>query len=185
MPSTSLKQKGVMLPIALILLVVISILGIMAMRNATVGEQTINAVRTNAATRAAAEMGLRHCEAVVYEISDKPTIPLYAAEAAKIALKGKDGINILTGQNDANALWTVAANWKSTSAYRISMMTANSGFKNPPKCMIEKVKFASGEDGYLITSRGIGNEAEYDDSTGLVKSGAEIWLQSVLMPKTS
>ena len=51
--------------------------------------------------------------------------------------------------------------------------------------MIEKVKFASGEDGYLITSRGIGNEAEYDDSTGLVKSGAEIWLQSVLMPKTS
>ena len=56
-----------MLPIALILLVVISILGIMAMRNATVGEQTINAVRTNAATRAAAEMGLRHCEAVVYE----------------------------------------------------------------------------------------------------------------------
>ena len=177
------KQKGVVLPLALFMLVIISILGIMAMRNATVGEQTVNAVRTNAATRAAAEMGLRHCEAVVYEISDKPAVLLYTAEALKIASKDKDGTNILTGQTFEKGLWSVSANWQSASAYRISMTTANSGFTNPPKCMIEKVKFASGEDGYLITSRGIGNEAEYDDSTGKVKSGAEIWLQSVLMPK--
>ncbi len=183
MPNTCFKQKGVVLPIALILLVVISILGIMAMRNATIGEQTINAVRTNTATRAAAEMGLRYCEAVIYEITDAPAVKLRSADALKIGLKDKDGANILTGQTFDKGLWTVADNWKSTSGYRINMTTANSGFKNPPKCMIEKVKFASGEDGYLITSRGIGNEAEYSDTTGQVSSGAEIWLQSVLMPK--
>ncbi len=183
MPITCFKQKGVVLPIALILLVVISILGIMAMRNATIGEQTINAVRTNTATRAAAEMGLRYCEAVVYEITDAPAVKLHEAEALKIGQKGTDGA-VLTGETFDKGLWNVSANWKSSpGTYRISMTTANSGFKNPPKCMIEKVKFASGEDGYLITSRGIGNEAEYSDTTGQVSSGAEIWLQSVLMPK--
>jgi hypothetical protein len=47
--------------------------------------------------------------------------------------------------------------------------------------MIQKITNSSG-DAFLITARGIGNDAEYDAPTGKVKSGSEIWVQSVLTP---
>lgn len=178
--ATKFSQNGIVLPLTLILLVILSILGIMAMRNATVGSQTMNGVRSYTMAEMAAEVGLRYCEEVVKEQAVPSVPPKYTTEIAKIATVPVVSANDVT----TAAVWRLAANWGATGANRIVVNSATAvgnKFKYPPQCMIQKITNSSG-DAFLITARGIGNDAEYDLATGKVKSGSEIWVQSVLTP---
>jgi len=180
------SQNGIVLPLTLFLLVAISILGIMAMRNATIGAQTVNSVRSYTIAELAAEAGLRYCEEVAKE-SDSPSTPAkYTQEIAKIAT-----LNIGTCTTFADIMEAKkcgasanAASWKSSATTLISVPgTSDAGgkFTNPPQCMIERIA-GGGSPSYLITARGIGNEASHNSTTGRVTGGAEVWLQSVLTP---
>ena len=181
-------QHGIVLPLTLFLLVVISILGIMAMRNATTGAQTINSVRSYTVAELAAEAGLRYCEEVAKE-ADSPSSPAkYTAEIAKIHTPNTNGCKTFAEVMEAKNCGESAKpdSWKSSAATLIttpSNSDAGGKFSNPPQCMIEKISTAGGGSAsYLITARGIGNEAKYDGATGRVTGGAQVWLQSVLTP---
>ena len=183
-PVIAWTQRGIVLPLTLILLVILSLLGIMAMRNATVGSQTMNGVRSYTMAEMAAEAGLRYCEEIVKEQASPSSPAKYTAEIGKIATQARSGGVPITDANAQYAVWNLASNWGASSANRIVVSSTNSAgskFKYPPQCMIEKMTNSSG-DAFLITSRGIGNDADYDASTGKVKAGSEIWVQSVLTP---
>ena len=178
------QEAGVVLPLTLAFLVILSVLGIMAMRNATVGSETMNGVRSYTVAEMAAEAGLRYCEEVAKEAATPSSPPVYVAEIAKIATVGRTGNIPVKGQNDANGVWNAKASWAAAGTNRIVVSSANaagSKYKYPPQCIIEKMDNVIG-DAYLITARGIGNDAIYDANTGKVESGSEIWLQSVLTP---
>lgn len=181
------RSRGIILPLTLVLLVVLSLLGIMAMRNATIGSETMNGVRSYTVAEMAAEAGLRYCEEVAKEAAT-PSVPAkYVAEVAKIASTARTGSTPITSPTDTGAYWADKGSWAVTGAKRIvvdATKTAGSKYKNPPQCIIEKLKNSAG-DAYLITARGIANDAQYDATTGKVITGSEIWLQSVLTPNTN
>ncbi len=180
-PTTfTFKQRGVVLPLALFLLVVISIVGIMAISNSSQSEKTIQSLRSNALAQQSAEIGLRYCENIVMEKADAPATTYYSAEYSKI----KEDIS-LSGENDTAAIWRTAANWKTgqpnliavpTTAYQKSV---NGDLKNGPQCLVQKL----GTQSFLITARGFGNDALFD-SNGKAKSGGEVWLQSLITPES-
>lgn len=173
------KQKGVVLPLALFLLIVISIAGIMAISNSSQSEKTNQSLRNNALAQQSAEIGLRYCENIVMEKVDGPAVTYYSAQYGKI----KEDV-VLTSENDTSAIWRTAVNWKSGQANRIEVPTTSykkgvSGdLKNGPLCMAQKL----GTQSYLITARGFGNDALFD-SNGKTLSGGEVWLQSVISPQ--
>ena len=181
------RSRGIILPLTLVLLVVLSLLGIMAMRNATIGSETMNGVRSYTVAEMAAEAGLRYCEEVAKEAAT-PSVPAkYVAEVAKIASTARTGSTPITSPTDAGAYWADKGSWAAAGTKRVvvdSTKTAGSKYKYPPQCIIEKLKNTAGE-AYLITARGIANDAQYDTTTGKVITGSEIWLQSVLTPNTN
>ena len=66
------SQRGIVLPMTLILLLIMITMGSMTARNAATSVQISNNYRTNSVAFQAAEIGLRYCEAVaanVYEES--------------------------------------------------------------------------------------------------------------------
>lgn len=182
------SQSGIVLPLTLFLLVVISILGIMAMRNATMGAQTINSVRSYTVAELAAEAGLRYCEEVAKEDDSPPPAPKHTAEVGKISTPNISACATFAEVVEAKKCGESgqANSWKSSAMTLITVpSTSDAGgkFTNRPQCMIEKiVGMGGGAPSYLITARGIGNEANYDSATGRVTGGAEVWLQSVLTP---
>ena len=58
------SERGVVLPIALIMLVIISFAGLLAARNSATFEQFSNNMRTNQVARTSAEDALRQCERI-------------------------------------------------------------------------------------------------------------------------
>ena len=178
---TRLTQRGIVLPLALLLLVVISIVGVMAIGNSTQSEKTIQSLRSNAMAQQAAEIALRYCEDLTMEKTDDPAVKRYTATDY-----GKISETSLTDQNASTALWQLSASWKSgatnlivlpTSAYKNGV---GGDLKTAPTCIVQKL----GSSSYLITARGLGNDALLDGSTGKAKAGAEVWLQSVITPES-
>ena len=181
------NSRGIVLPLTLVLLVVLSLLGIMAMRNATIGSETMNGIRSYTVAEMAAEAGLRYCEEVAKEAATPSVPPKYTAEMAKIATTSRLGGAPITSRDDSLAYWREASSWAAAGTKRISVdatKVAGSKYNTPPQCIIEKLTNTAG-DAYVITARGIANDAQYDATSGKVISGSEIWVQSVLTPNTA
>lgn len=172
------RERGVVLPMALIMLVIISLAGLLAARNSATHEQFSNNMRTTQVARQSAEAALRYCEQVVIDIiSDEGAV--YGALQPRIVTTELAPVDIETGA------WNTKANWVAGAA---SLITYTPEFgatvkeeaqvreENYPTCIIQVMT----EDRFLITSRGLSNDAVIEDDE-LVR-GSEIWLQSVLSP---
>ncbi|MDO5691695.1 MAG: hypothetical protein Q4G70_04330 [Pseudomonadota bacterium] len=178
----------------MILLIVISLLGIMAMRNATVGDLTSNALRTNALAQQAAEIGLRYCEEVaIQSVAGRAgdVAEIYRENIDKI-IKAKNDSSKLIDIDSAAAAWHNRQNWVEAN---IVIIVPNGIFRTDgtqgaltqaPRCLIQEFYYNgvnTTPPGYLISARGFANDANFDESSGSVTRGAEMWLQSVLTPK--
>jgi type IV pilus assembly protein PilX len=168
-------ERGIVLILALILLVIISMVAIMAVKGSISGEQVSNNVRSNAVATQAAETALRYCEqdvlsaAPVLVVND---IPLGATQ-------------------DFPNLWATRANWinpalanTATVAITISTDAAGRTLTTLPRCMIERYQILAlpGEnprEAYVITSLGFSPDYA-TNAGGQVISGGEAWLQSIL-----
>jgi type IV pilus assembly protein PilX len=175
------RQRGVVLPVALILLVIVSFAGLFAARNSANHEQFSNNLRTTNVARQAAEIGLRFCESVVIDIRDNDGLT-HGALAGNIA-----STEITDGQiTDSNvAVWASLANWSGGSANLITApLTYDTEVKteaqlvNAPTCIAQLMT----EDRVLVTARGLSNDAQIDGGSGRLVQGSEIWLQSILTP---
>ena len=177
-------QRGVVLPLALFLLVVMTIIGIMVISNATQSDKSIQSLRSNAVAQQGAEIALRYCENIVMTNVDDAS----KASAQEKTDFTKVNTTTITGQNDPSAAWTNKTTWAAGSTNRIEVPTAtyqkstSGDIKVAPMCVIQKL----GTNSYLITARGFGNDAKFTDTTNknTVKTGAEVWLQSVITPES-
>lgn len=181
------NSRGIVLPIALIMLVIISFAGLLAARNSATFEQFSNNMRTNQVARVSAEDALRYCERVAIDSVDKKGAT-YSDDVAKIL---KTDIADDTVDSIKNGAWNVKSNWVSGVANLISVTPAygdkvqdeaggNPRLKNNPTCIIQTMV----NDRFLVTSRGLSNDAEVAEN-GTLSAGSEVWLQSILTPKVA
>lgn len=174
-------ERGVVLPIALIMLVIISFAGLLAARNSATFEQFSNNMRTNQVARVAAEDALRQCERIARaSVEDNAA---FAADVNKI----EDGA-VIPDDTEASitaGIWNTRSNWASgaanlitvTPSYTGSAAQTNAQLRNAPTCVIQ----AMVNDRFLITARGLSNDASVN-ANGLLTAGSEVWLQSILTP---
>lgn len=187
-------QRGVVLIVALIMLVIISLLATFSIRNATSTESTAGNVRTTQLASQSAEIGLRYCEDQLDQIKfNTPTATIAVANVItssqpSIALT-KSGTSLTRWDTSASVANWNAANVIPTSAYIIIPTTAMGGtgtFQRPAECMIEAVQVinsanvATTTSTYLITARGFGPEVGAADANRSRPTGSEIWLQSTI-----
>lgn len=194
-PAThGIEQRGVVLIVALIMLVVISLLATFSIRNATSTEAAAGNVRTTQLASQAAEIALRYCEDQLDQI--KTASPTATIAVANIITSTQTSA-ALTKSGNSLTKWDTAAstsNWNAsnaipTSAYIIIPTTALGGtttFQRSPECMIEAVQVLNSANvvtttsTYLITARGFGPEVGAVDANRSRPTGSEIWLQSTL-----
>jgi type IV pilus assembly protein PilX len=175
------SERGVVLPIALIMLVIISFAGLLAARNSATFEQFSNNMRTNQVARTSAEDALRYCERIA-----RASVEGSAAFGTDV--DRVEDTNVISADTEAaisGGLWNTRSNWASTGAnlitvtpqYTGSEAQSNAQLRNAPTCIIQ----AMVNDRFLITSRGLSNDAAVD-ANGLLTAGSEVWLQSILTP---
>ncbi|WP_234265736.1 pilus assembly PilX family protein [Hydrogenophaga sp. NFH-34] len=168
-------EAGIVLPIALIMLVIISFAGLLSARNSASYEQFSNNMRTTQVARQSAEAALRHCERVAMDQTENEGVN-FVADAAKIVSTK------LTDPELDSAAWKTKANWVDGAANLITVSLEHSNdvkdaakIKNDPSCIIQPLR----DDQYLITARGLSNDAQLDNN-GQLTAGSEVWLQSIL-----
>ena len=186
--SSCRKERGVVLVITLILIVILSLLGTFAIRNATQSERSINGIRSTEVAREAAETALRFCEQVAIFDGDGKDYTEYSTTG----LRGKIITTTIGSEFDPAAEWRKSASWTGNNVISLPADYYN---KKPsgtdvdsaqldiaPRCLIQKIESTSTPKltGYLITARGFANNAKFDSSTGKSTRGAESWMQSVL-----
>ena len=178
-------QRGTVLAITLILLVILSLLGTFAIRNANQSERIMNGVRTSNVAQQAAETGLRFCE----QLATAPPAGSGTFQSVDAATYVNTTPTTNTeGETPDRREWADKNSWKSSNARLLSVPESfyNSGksaatkLTHEPQCIIQALQTRGGLKGYVITARGYANDAVIDAASGQVKSGAEVWLQSTL-----
>lgn len=183
------RERGVVLVITLILIVILSLLGTFAIRNATQSERSVNGIRSTEVAREAAETALRFCEQVAMFDGDNKDYTEYATTGMRGRIIG----TTIASEADPQAAWRTSANWAGNNVIRVpeAYFKKNTGgtadtdasqLEIQPLCLIQKIESASTPKlfGYLITARGFANNAKVEDATGKNTRGAEAWMQSVL-----
>ena len=179
----SSAERGVVLPIALIMLVIISFAGLLAARNSASFEQFSNNLRTNQVARVSAEDALRQCERIARASVEGSAA--FGSDVGKIY-----ATNVISADTEAAisaGIWNIRSNWAAsntttlitvTPSYTDSDAQSSAQIRNPPTCIIQ----AMVNDRFLVTSRGLSNDARVDAGSGRLTEGSEVWLQSILTP---
>ncbi len=182
------SQKGIVLVMGLILLVVISMVAMYTLRSTLTGEQVSKNFRSQSMAMQSAETALRICENAV------------RANLTQLGT-GSDAVNFIviptpdTWDNSEAipAQWRTRANWTSTSpvmATKIPISLIGSTEMRPlppPRCMVEQYELPiMGEDKtmsqpFLVTVVGYSPDYQADSKVNTI-SGSEVWLQSILRP---
>jgi len=183
-------QRGVVLVIALILLVVISVLAVTGMRNAGSSESVLGNVRTTELATQAAEVALRHCESSVLKMQKNAKGDTSSPEATYPTTFSL--AHILTASTPPH--WQdTAGNWDvaPSSAYVLPLSLVNQAgmsivvtYQRAPECMVEPlpVMLLDGTvvstSSFVVTARGFGPEVAAADASRTRPVGSEVWLQS-------
>lgn len=171
-------QHGAVLPVAMILLIVLTFAGLSSAKRATTHDAIAQNLRINEVAQQSAEAALRHCEAVVMDLVDNAGkgFPADAARVGKVAIATPES---------PSALWLQPANWSAAGVNLISAPMAFSAEVRieaqgvpPPQCIAEPMA----NNRYLVTARGHSADATFD-ANGRLITGAEVWLQSILSPQ--
>lgn len=178
-------ERGVVLVIALILLVIISLLAVSSMRNAASSESVTGNVRTTELATQAADIALRHCESSAIRITKLIADPADTSAQATYPTTLAES-NLLRATTTA-IQWQSTANWdtSTTAAFELpsSLVGGTATFKRPPECMVESLTgiTPSGPPAsFVITARGFGPEVAAADANHNRPVGTVVWLQSTI-----
>ncbi|MBC7445427.1 MAG: hypothetical protein H7273_08180 [Polaromonas sp.] len=172
------RQRGVMLVIAMVLLVLMSLLAVASVRNAGSSESVAGNVRTTELATQAADIALRYCEAKAVAMARAGVTPASSPDQWKTP-----------------ATWDSAATgppWNNTSAAASAFVLPSElvnqpgmdhdTYKRSPECMVEQQAPAAGVAGtavfYVVTARGFGPEVAAANAARSRPAGSEVWLQS-------
>jgi type IV pilus assembly protein PilX len=176
------KQRGAVLALTLILLVVISVVAIATLKSSISGEQISKNMRTNVMALQSAETALRLCENAVRTGAD--TIDGVAFSKLPVPE------DLAAGSSPIS--WKIRANWASDQGLTTLIPTTQTvvdGMRPTPRprCMVEQYRLprldpdSTLSDPYLITA--VGYSSDYQaDSNGNGVAGSEVWIQTVLRP---
>lgn len=172
------SQRGVVLIVALILLVVLSMVSAAAIRGSSSAELSTNNARTQTLAMQAAEAALRYCEkATLNFMSGAGATPTLTPEAAPAT-------------SATPYRWQTLTNWDGTgSGSNITTLvsadvndrTDNAGklYKRYPECTAQYLEPANTKR-VVVTARGFGPDVAAITGARAAPVGAEVWLQSVL-----
>jgi len=177
------RQRGVVLVIALILVVVIGVSSAVAIRSSMFSDMVSHNMRTQNLAFQAAEAGLRFCERQVVD-------------------NNLAGMNVLVGP--VNDEWTLAGSWTaSANTAPEDFLGTDVNFATPPQCLIRMMswvqvealfppdEFAPSKDDrpggfsdeqyafYRITARGFSPDYR-EDADGVAISGSQVVVQSMV-----
>jgi len=175
-------QKGVVLVVAMILLIVISVLAVSSMRNSASTEALAGNVRTVELATQAADIALRHCENSLREVLTVAAGNSSTGYATTITLANIQAA--VTPQ-----IWQSTSNWDTTPTAAVvlpsTLIGGTTTYKRPPECMIENLPVILASGGavnttasFVITARGFGPEVAAADASRTRPTGSEVWLQS-------
>ena len=165
-------ERGVVLIICLMFLLLISITAAVSVRGASSSEAVANNSRTQALAMQAAEAALGHCEKLVTDFVKNGT-----GQAPPAAPVGGGPYT-----------WQSLANWDGTGTLAnvqvVSFADSQSGsstryFKRSPECMAQYYLVGTTNTA-IVTARGFGPDVAAADNARSAPKGAEVWLQSVL-----
>jgi type IV pilus assembly protein PilX len=176
-------QHGIVLVIALVMLVVVSLLASVSMRNAASTESTSSSVRTTELATQAAEIALRHCEDSVKSVVEVMNGGLPTMTTTFTVT------NILPAGSATH--WESPANWDAatTATFVLPLALLNdaslrSTYQRAPECMVAPLPVIllnqavpSNSSAFVVTARGFGPEVAAGTGRPL---GTEVWLQSHL-----
>lgn len=178
-------QRGVVLVVALIMLVIISLLATFSIRNATSTEAVAGNVRTTQLATQAAEIALRYCEdGVTQSFATTPTFTI----TPSFILSAQDPPRALQKIGNNLDYWDTATSVAHNAIIVIptSALGGSATYSRPPECLIEAVQVLNSSGAlsttstFLITARGFGPEVGAASADRKRPTGSEVWLQSTI-----
>jgi type IV pilus assembly protein PilX len=185
------RQRGIVLIITLVMLVIISLLATFTIRNTISTEAVSGNVRTTQLAHQAAETALRYCETAVASYVRAPVTPPNPVNklGQDIVVDGQT-LKILPQATPPRALTT--GNWDKVTDEVLVLpeskvnLGAGTNYRRMPECMVEQVPVVptggtalSTTTTFLVTARGFGPEVAEDPLRGR-PNGSEVWLQSTI-----
>ena len=174
-------ERGIVLVIALILLVIISLLAVTSLRNAGSSESVAGNVRTTELATQAADIALRHCESSAIKITK---LIANASDTSAQATYPTTLVEANVQRVTTADQWKSVSNWDSTTTAVFvlpSTLVGNTAtYQRPPECMVESLTGVTPTGppaSFVITARGFGPEVAA--GTGR-PAGTVVWLQSTI-----
>lgn len=171
-------QRGIVLIMAMIMLVVISLLAVTSIRSASLSESISGNVRTTELATQAADIALRHCESSAIRIAKNNSGDTTSTQANYSTTFTSANISALN-----SSAWQNTATWDGSSSTFVFILPATlvggtATYKRPPECMVEWLTGSTViPTAFLITARGFGPEVA--SGTGRPQ-GSAVWLQSTI-----
>lgn len=154
------RQKGFVLPVSMIFLIVMTMLAITAIRKSTLDEKVVGNLRAQESAFQAAEKGLRFCERQLDLAAGSTTMcQLRTGSTVQIPLN-----EIETDPNNVMAnfpvKWKEKTVWASAYALTVSGVDQITGVASQPQCIVERWPVPGRDRNsypYVITARGVGS----------------------------
>ncbi|GAA0756429.1 hypothetical protein LRH25_17395 [Ideonella azotifigens] len=164
-------QRGVVLIVAMVMLVIIGLMSVSVMRGALNADLVANNARAQTSAMQSAQIALRYCERNLGDDTKVPEVIVQNAPSAP-----------------GTTNWETFSKWfPATSRTAVPMSTdimksADSSFMPAfmPECMAEKAMLEDGvTEVYIVTARGFSPDYQ-QDGTGKATAGSVVWVQSTL-----
>lgn len=156
----SAKQKGFVLPVSMIFLIVMTLLAVTAIRKSTMDEKVVGNLKAQESAFQAAEKGLRFCER---------QLDLAAGSTTMCQKRSGSNLQEVPNTQDSNTDdvkasfpigWKDKTVWESSYALTVSGSDMINGVASQPQCIAERWPIpgrGSANYPWVITARGVGS----------------------------
>lgn len=174
-------QRGVVLIIALVMLVVISLLTTLSIRSAVSTESVSGNVRTTELASQAAEIALRYCEDAVVTFQATGVAPPTAVGPFPLPSQDPPRWKSTSGSWDVSPSDAIIVPLTS-----VNQAVGNATYKRAPECLVENMPVVtaagvlSNTSTFVITARGFGPEVPLANASRSRPQGSEVWMQSTI-----
>ena len=171
------QQRGVVLVIALIMLIVIGLASVAVMRNVMNTDLVSENNRRQSQAMQAAQTALRYCETQLEAGQNPQAASTSQSEESWRAFSKwqEDGTSLSQGKPIRVPAASLNSSNHQTSRYADSGPTA----KLRPQCMAQSRDTGSGTPIIVVTARGFSDDYSAANN-GITTSGAVVWLQSIV-----
>lgn len=153
------KQKGFVLPVSMIFLIVMTMLAVTAIRKSTMDEKVVGNLRAQETAFQAAEKGLRFCERQLDLAAGSTTMCQRRASSTLQEVPNP----LQSSSEDVKAAfpigWKDKTIWESAYAMTVSGSDEVKGVASQPQCIAERWPIpgrGSASYPWVITARGVG-----------------------------